>query len=303
MLLTIISPIYNEEKCIDIFLNRVETSMRELPELAWQVVFVNDGSKDGSLAILRERCASNARLNVISLSRNFGYQAALLAGLTTFESDLYAIIDVDCEDPPELLKEFYAKIKTGFQHVYGIRSNRPDHPLIYLFRRLFYKINNLIADSQAIMWMSEFGMFSKSVRNAILHPRTTYPFLRTELAYVGFKKAGIDYKRQPRVAGKTHYNIFRMICFAIAGIMAGTTFPLRAILYLSFMLIIPFAGSWIFIHDLKTLADLAIVGIFVYLLLTIPFLGLYLARAYKDIVGRQNFIIDDDHSILPSTKR
>jgi polyisoprenyl-phosphate glycosyltransferase len=298
MLLTIVTPVYNEKPCIDIFIKRIEGVMARVKGLSWQVVFVNDGSRDGSLELLQQRCSQNPKLRLVSLSRNFGYQGALLAGLKTFASDLYAVVDVDCEDPPELLIDFYEKIQGGAQHVYGIRSNRPDHPFIYECRRLFYKINNWIADSRTIMWMSEFGMFTRAVRDAILRPATTFPFLRAELAFVGFKKVGIDYLRQPRVAGRSHYNFFRMVRFAVAGILAGTTFPLRAVLYLSAVFLTLFLILSASVRDLQDIAALSSIGMFLYLLIVLPFIALYLARAYKDIVGRPNFIVDEDHSIL-----
>jgi glycosyltransferase involved in cell wall biosynthesis len=189
--LSVITPLYNDARCIEQYLERLRKTLDALPGVRWQLIFVNDASSDGSYDVALRETKKDKRLKLINLSRNFGYQAAVLAGLTEVESDLYAIIDVDCEDPPELLETLHQKIVEGHQLVYGIRAQRLEPKHIVLMRRLFYRINRLLADSDAIMWMSEFAMFTKEVRDAILAPKTTYPFLRTEMAYVGFRRCGV----------------------------------------------------------------------------------------------------------------
>lgn len=299
MKLTIISPLYNDSACIPIYLGRLRVAMKRLEKYCdWQLLFVNDASRDHSYDVALAEMQRDPRIRLISFSRNFGYQSAVLAGLTEVESDIYTIIDVDCEDPPELLETFFKKIREGYQLVYGIRSQRLEPSLIVWLRKQFYNLNKLLADSNVLMWMSEFSMFTREVRESVLKPRTTFPFLRTELAYAGFKRIGMNYIRQKRVAGASHFNILGMTKFAVAGILAGTTFPLRAIFYLSIAFGVLFFGGSFAFHGIIEVGAFAALLSFVYMISTIPFLGLYLARTYKNVVNRPNYIIDPVRSFL-----
>ena len=159
-------------------------------------------------------------MKVISLSRNFGYHAVLLAGLSLVPADLYAMIDVDCEDPPELLLEFFRAIEGGADIAYGIRSDRVEPAPVTFFRRIFYYLNKWIADSDIVVWMAEFAMLTRQVRDVILAPHTTYIFLRAEIGYAGFVRVGVPYVRAARTSGKTHYNLWNMTRFAVSGFLA-----------------------------------------------------------------------------------
>ena len=298
MNLTVISPCHNEEACLSIFISRIKPVLEQLPVLSWQIVFINDGSTDQSAAIINELRQQDQRIKMITFSRNFGYQAALLAGLESVESDLYAIIDVDCEDPPELLADFMAKIKEGNALVYGIRSQRKEPPLLIWCRKMFYQLNKLLADSKVYMWMAEFSMFNKTIRDAVIKPNTTFPFLRTEMAYVGYATVGVPYQRQNRAAGKSHYNILNMVKFALGGILASTTFPLRAILYLAILLLLLFLIVAGCIRNLFEIAMIAVILNFIFMLIAMPILGIYLARTYRNIVSRPNYFINREKTFL-----
>jgi dolichol-phosphate mannosyltransferase len=266
---------------------------------SWQIVFVNDGSHDGSLERIRELRAADQRVKVISLSRNFGYHAVLLAGLTMVAADLYAMIDVDCEDPPELLGDFHAAIDRGADIAYGIRSNRVEPRVVTFFRRVFYYLNRGIADSDIVLWMAEFAMITRQVRDAILAPHTTYVFLRAEMAYVGFVRVGVPYVRGARTSGKTHYNFWNMTRFAVSGFLAGSTFPLRFILYLAatigmlFPLVVVLLGL-----GAASIASLAAVWTFYFALIALSTIALYLARTYKNGVARPLFVVDKNRTEL-----
>lgn len=299
MKLTVITPIHNEKECINLFYERIKPVLDSLEGLSsWNIVFVNDGSTDNSLDLLKNLRQRDKWVKIVNLSRNFGYQAALTAGLKSVESDLYAFIDVDCEDPPELLKNFYAHMKEGYHLSYGIRSQRLEPKALVLCRKLFYQLNKFLADSEVYMWMAEFSMFTRPVRDAILTPHTTFPFLRTEMAYSGFKAIGVKYQRERRVAGTSHYNIYRMAKFAVAGILASTTFPLRAIVYCSVIMGLIFILTIGLIPDLSRLADITALYGFIYLIFTMPLIGMYLARTYKNIVNRPNYFVDPNQTFL-----
>ena len=297
--LAVVVPVHNELGNLKPFYDRTRDVLEGLPAVSWQMVFVNDGSTDGSLERICELRANDDRVKVISLSRNFGYHAVLLAGLSLVAADLYAMIDVDCEDPPELLGDFFKAIEGGADIAYGIRSNRIEPAPVTFFRRIFYYLNRSIADSDIVVWMAEFAMLTRQVRDAILAPHTTYVFLRAEIGYAGFVRVGVPYVRAARTAGKTHYSFWNMTRFAVSGFLASSTFPLRLILYVAtiigllFPLVVVFAGL-----GPGSVASLASVATFYFALLALSTIALYLARTYKNGVARPVFIVDKNKTYL-----
>ena len=292
MSLAVLVPVHNEAGNIVPFYDRTRAVLESLPA-SWQIVFLNNGSSDASFERIRELRANDDRVKVISLSRDFGYHAVLLAGLTLVVADRYVMIDADCEDPPELLRDFHLAVDGGADIAYGIRSNRTEPASLTFFRRLFYYLNRSIADSDIVLWMAEFAMITRQVRDAVLIPRTTYVFLRAEIAYTGFVRVGIPYLRAARTSGETHYGILGMTRFAVAGFLAGSTFPLRFILYLAvaaglaYPIAILIGGL-----SLASAAALAAVSTFYFALVALSTISLYLARTYKNGVARPVFIVD-----------
>ena len=297
--LAVIVPVRNELGNIAPFYERALPVLESLAGVSWQIVFVNNGSDDGTLERICEVRAKDKRVKVISLSRDFGYQAVVLAGLSLVSADRYAMIDVDCEDPPELLRDFHTALEGGADVAYGIRSNRVEPALVTFFRRIFYYLNKGIADSDIVLWMAEFAMITRQVRDAIIAPRTTYVFLRAEIGYVGFVRVGVPYVRGVRTSGKSHYNFFNMTRFAVAGFLASSTFPLRLILYLAvvvgflFPLIVLVGGL-----GAASIASLASVATFYFALIALSTIALYLARAYKNGVARPVFVVDKNRTYL-----
>jgi glycosyltransferase involved in cell wall biosynthesis len=296
--LAVVVPCFNEAENVGPFYDEAKAALERLP-VDWFMLFVNDASADGTLDRILALRAADARVRVATLSRNFGYHAALIAGLSNADAELYAIVDVDGEDPPQLLEKFHAEIEKGAQTAYGIRSDRPEAAWLVFFRWLFYWINDRIADGPTRLWMAEFSMFTRAVRDAVLANKTTFPFLRAELAYVGLRLEGVPYARRPRRAGRTHYNFARMALFAVGGFLASSTFPLRLAFYsaAAFALadVLLWAGLRLTLVEAGALAS--VLGFF-YILLTVPMLALYLARAYKNVTGRPVFFLDRDRSRL-----
>ena len=296
--LALVVPVHNEIGNIEPFFERTRTVLDSLP-VSWKIVFVNDGSSDGSLERMLALHSQDERVKIISLSRNFGYHAVLYAGLSLVEADRYAMIDVDCEDPPELLRDFHAAIEHGADIAYGIRSNREEPAPVTFFRRIFYYLNRSIADSEIVVWMSEFAMVTRQVRDIVLVPKTTYLFLRAEIAYAGFSRIGIAYRRAARTSGKTHYNVWNMSRFAVSGFLAGSTFPLRLIFYvavvvaIAFPLVVVFAGLGV--GGATALASMAT---FYFAIFALSVMAMYLARTYKNGVARPLFIVDQGKTYL-----
>jgi len=300
MKLSVIVAVHNEGQSIVPFYERTKPVLDNLSGIReWNIVFVNDASEDDSLAEILKLRASDRRVQVITLSRRFGYHAVLTAGLSSVESDLYAMVDVDCEDPPELLANFYDAIQGRAQIAYGIRSNREEPALLTLGRKLYYLLNRYVADGEFVVWMAEFAMITKQVRDAILAPHTTYPFLRAEIAYVGFKRVGIPYFRAKRLYGKSHYNVLHMTKFAIAAILSSSTFLLRFVLYLSYAIGVMFPVCIaIFKLTGNQIIILATILSFYFLLFSLSAMSLYIARTYKNVVHRPLFIVDREQTFL-----
>jgi len=290
--LAVLIPVHNEVLSVPSIFRRVKDSL-ESQSVDWQAVFLNNASEDATLQAILEIRQSDARVKVITLSRNFGYQASLLAGLSTLESDLYAIVDGDGEDPPELFPQFLERLRAGEDVAYGIRSRRLEPWPITLCRRLFYALLRGVADNEIIMWMGEFSMMTRTVRDAIIRGETSSPFLRAELGYVGFRRSGIAYVRGKRTAGRTHYNILQMTKFAATAFLTSSTFPLRLIFYAAGFLAAAWpVGALVFHWRAIDGMIYATIALFYFSLLCGSMLGLYLARTYKNTARRPIFVID-----------
>ena len=298
MLVSIICPFYNEKEVLPIFCKRLLRVLSDNTDYNYELVFVDNASKDGSLEIIKELIDQNVekkiKIKLISFTRNFGYQKSLLAGYNFSNGDAFIVIDTDLEDPPELVNNFLNKWAEGYDVVYGKRVDRHENIIIKKLRNLFYKILTLSADYKLNYQMAEFCLISKKVRDRIIDINTTYTFFRSEIAFLGFKTFAIDYKRQNRAAGKTKYNILGMFQFALTGFLTTSTFFLRFFAY-SFLFILLINLFFIlFFEKLKILLFIN----FIYLFLNLSIISLYLARIYQIMIKRPPYILNYKNSIL-----
>jgi polyisoprenyl-phosphate glycosyltransferase len=294
-LLTIICPVFNEQDSIPVFYQRLQSALEPLRErYRFELLFTNNRSQDNTLSIIQNLRTLDNSIQVLTLSRNFGYQASVLCGMSYAQGDAMMTIDVDCEDPPEMIPTFIEHWERGYDIVYGIRGNRPESHLIVSMRRLFYRLLRFTADTDIIVDMAEFALIGSHVRDEIINNKSTFPFLRTEIGYVGFEKFGIPYDRQARVQGKSKYNLWRMALFAVGGILSSSTFPMRGSIYLLPFVIV--ANLLVLIYDMLSNTPLLFKSIiitnFIYVIVLLTLHGLYLARIYKNGVSRPVFIID-----------
>ncbi len=300
--LAILCPVYNEEAAIPLFVARILPVMRTLePRYRVRLVFLNNASTDASLARIAAAKTAWPETYVISMSRNAGYQASLECGLRHVDADLFVIIDVDCEDPPELISAFVATHEQGFDIVYGERTDRPEPRPLKAARKFFYRLLRKIADEDIILDMAEFSLFTREVRDAILDDKSSFPFLRASISRVGFRRAAIPFARQRRVAGTAHYNLLSMSIFAIAGLLSASTLLLRLPIY-----VLPFWFLALCVLGVLAVAAhsgwAALAGLLLFAAYTgssIAFMALYLARTYKNGLQRPNALIDRKRSDLP----
>lgn len=299
--LTIICPVHNEAKVIPLFYARMQPVMAELgKEYEVNLVFSNNASTDSTLQSIEEIRKQDSRVFVISLSANVGYQRSLECGLRNCKGDLFAFIDVDCEDPPEMLLEFIRAYEEGYDIVYGERTDREEPEYVKFLRKVFYRVLKALADEEVILDMAEFSLMTGEVRDAIVQDNTSFPFIRASIGRVGFRRQGITYKRHKRIAGDSHYNFFSMTKFAVAGILSSSTLFLRIPIYtLPFWLLAMIAlPSAYLLTENKWFLVATFVAFATYVGATLSFIAIYVARVHKNTLGRPNFVIDRRTSSL-----
>lgn len=300
-LISIVCPVFNEELAIPLFYRRLQDALAPLrPRYDFELIFTNNRSSDRTLEIIQGLRREDPSVQVLTFSRNFGYQASVLAGLKHSAGDAMIVIDVDCEDPPELIPRFVDHWEQGYDVVYGLRGNRPESRLLLEARRTFYRLMRFMADNEVILDMAEFSLISAHVRDAMVDNRSTFPFLRSEIGYSGYRRIGVPYDRQARIVGTTHYNLFRMTAFALGGILSSSTFLLRLAAYIAPPLLI--------VNILLALLDelygatrgfrIAVLLDLMYLVAFLSVICIYQARVYKDGVNRPVFIVDWQHTLI-----
>lgn len=300
-LVSIICPVYNEQVNIQMFYDRMETALSNLRDLyKFEYIFTNNRSTDNTLEIISSLRELDKRVQLITFSRNFGYQASVLAGLHYAKGDASIVIDVDCEDPPEMLPSFIEKWQEGYDIVYGIRKKRQENIIVQEARNLFYWLLNKVGDHEIIMNMAEFGLITKEVRQEILNNKSTFPFLRTEISYAGFNQIGINYIRQARQYGKTHYNFWGMAQFAVGGILSSSTFLLRLSAFIGAVFVLLNALALFFeITNLISKAfEVIVILDLMYLVFFMATISIYIARIYKNGVQRPIFIVDKRYTFI-----
>ncbi len=299
--ITIICPVHNEAKVIPLFFERMRPVMAELSKgYDVSLVFSNNASTDNTLEAIEKIRSVENNVYVISLSANVGYQRSLECGLRNCKGDLFAFIDVDCEDPPEMIVEFVRAYEQGHEIVYGERADREEPEYVKFLRKVFYRILRALADEEVILDMAEFSLMTSEVRDAIIKDNTSFPFIRASIGRVGFRRCGITYKRHKRIAGDSHYNFFSMTKFAVAGILSSSTLFLRIPIYsLPFWLLLMVAlPAGYILTDNKWFLVASFFAFATYVGATISFIAIYVARIYKNTLGRPNFIIDNKNSTL-----
>lgn len=299
----IICPIFNEEQVLPLIFGKLlEIVSKTSNHYKARLLFIDNCSIDKSQEFIRSKCLQYKNVSLICLSRNFGYQASIECGLKSSNSDLTAIIDADGEDPPDMLLKFLQEYENGHDIVYGERMDREENILLKNLRKIYYRLLKLFADDNIILDMAEFSLFTAEVRKAIINENNTFPFFRSSIARVGFSIKNVPYKRCKRLAGKTHYNFWKMSIFAFAGFLTSSTFLLRLPAYLA-----PFFTIWFgllsvfyfFSNSLTTSAFLYFIStsIFITNILGVA-VCLYTARIYKNGLQRKNFIVNEKRSFI-----
>lgn len=225
--LSIVIPIYNEEKNISVIYNRCVAVVETICQ-SFEIIFVNDGSKDASFPIILQLSTQDARVKYIQLSRNFGHQIAVTAGLEACRGNYVVIIDADLQDPPELIKELYEKAKQGFEVVYAKRNLRKGESVFKTFTaKMFYRLLKRITSIKIPLDTGDFRIISRKVVEVLKQMPEQQKFLRGQIAWLGFKQTAVSYNRDERADGRSGYTIRKMIQLAMDGITSFSNLPLR----------------------------------------------------------------------------
>lgn len=227
--LSIVVPCYNEEATVQPFLAETQKVERTMAgQLVFDYLFVNDGSKDQTLQVLREVSQQFANVHYLSFSRNFGKEAALLAGLEAADGDLITVMDADLQDPPELLQEMYAKIEEGFDVVGTRRADRKGEPVLRsFFARTFYWLVNKISDTEMVDGARDFRLMTRQVVDSILELGEVNRFSKGLFSWVGYDVTYLPYENRERVAGDTSWNFWSLLRYSIDGFINFSEAPLN----------------------------------------------------------------------------
>lgn len=300
--LSLVVPVFNEVETVSLFLERVTQVFGKIPSINLDIVFVNDGSSDNTLKCLLELQQGNQSVRIVDLSRNFGKEAALTAGLKAATGQVVVPIDVDLQDPPELILEMIAKWREGYEVVLGRRINRDSDSWTKKHSaNWFYRIHNKIATPKIPENVGDFRLMDRAVVDALNELPESCRFMKGLFAWVGFRTATVEYARPERIAGTTKFNGWRLWNFALEGLTSFSTDPLRIWTYLGGVIALTSFVFAIFIVlraliqgiDLPGYASVIVSVTFLggLQLIGIGVIGEYLGRAYIESKRRPIYLV------------
>ena len=233
-LLSVVVPCANEQEVLNETHLRLSTTLREIG-MRYEILYVNDGSTDGTMERLTDIQNSDPHVRVVSLSRNFGHQIAITAGMEHAAGDAVVVIDADLQDPPEVIAEFVKRWQAGSQVVYGIRTEREGETAFKLWTaKLFYRLMQRLSDTKIPQNVGDFRLVDRRVAKALLTMPERDRFIRGMVSWLGFSQVAVPYHRAPRQAGETKYSLFKMVRLAADAILSFSTTPLRLATWLGF---------------------------------------------------------------------
>jgi polyisoprenyl-phosphate glycosyltransferase len=301
-LLSVVVPAYNEQEVIDEFHRRLSAVCQGIDGRV-EIVYVNDGSKDGTLSVLQRLHSNDKRVTVVNLSRNFGKEIALTAGLDHARGEAIVVIDADLQDPPELIPEFIAQWRRGFDVVYGQRSARAGESWVKrLTAHTFYRLIGRISRVKIPADTGDFRLMSRRAVEAVLKLREQHRFMKGVFAWVGFPQTALLYTRDARAAGKTKWNYWKLWNLAIEGITSFSIGPLKIATYFGFAVaLLSFVyGAWIILKTLlwgESVAGYPTIMVTVLFLggaqlMSIGILGEYLGRIFNEVKQRPLYFVE-----------
>jgi polyisoprenyl-phosphate glycosyltransferase len=297
---SLLIPAYNEEKVLQLLYQRIKAIIDNLNQYEWEVLFINDGSKDNTLAVLYSIRNQDNRINVLDLSRNYGKEVAMLAGFDYVKGDAVIILDADLQDPPELIPQMLEQWELGYDDVYAKRNSRKGETFIKKkTSQWFYKILQKSTDIPIQLNTGDFRLLDKSCVQALKQIREANRYTKGMFSWIGYNKKEILFDRDPRAAGETKWNYLKLFSLAIEGITSFTTKPLRIstfiggiISVLSFIYAIYMLyDTIVYGNDVKGYPSLLVTILFLggIQLLSLGILGEYIARIFIETKNRPTY--------------
>lgn len=304
--ISVVIPMYYEEEVVDICYKRVVNNLKKLSDkYNYEIIFINDGSKDSTLEILKKIASNDDNVKIISFSRNFGHQAAVTAGIRNVTGDAIIIMDADLQDPPELFEGMIEKWEEGYEVVYGKRKTREGESIFKLLTaRMFYNTLNKLSEIEIPKDTGDFRLVDRKVIDVIATLPEHNKFLRGLFSWVGFNQYAYEYNRINRVAGKTKYPFKKMFKLATDGILSFSAKPLKIVgaigifsVIVSIMILIYSIVSYMFKLNSLTPGWTSIMCTMTFIggiiLISLWMIGEYIARIYEESLGRPEYIIDE----------
>lgn len=303
--ISIIVPCYNEEDSIPLFYNEINKVFNTLKKYNYELIFINDGSKDNTINIIKELSKKDKKIKYINLSRNFGKEAAMLAGLETSTGDYIAIMDADLQDPPSLLPEMINYMeKEDYDCVATRRVTRKGEPIIRsIFARMFYKIINKMSKVEMVDGARDYRLMTRQMINEIIRLKEYNRYSKGLFSFVGFNTKWIEYENIERVAGETKWSFWKLFKYAIEGIVAFSTVPLSIASLMGFIfclvsfILIIFIIIKTLIYGDPTSGWPSLVCIIFFVsgiqLFCLGIIGEYLSKTYLETKNRSIYIIKD----------
>ena len=306
-LISLVVPCFNEEQSLPYFWEQTTAVMEQMDYLDFEVIFVDDGSRDRTLEVLRSLAKSDSRVKYLSFSRNFGKEAAMYAGLEHAKGDYAAVMDADLQDPPALLAEMYRAVtQEGYDSAATRRVTRKGEPPIRsFFARMCYRIINKMTDVEIVDGARDFRLMNRKFLNALLELKERNRFSKGLFGWVGFKTKWLEFENVERIAGETKWSFWKLFKYSIEGIVAFTTTPLTLASFMGFLLCMVALCSTVFIVVRKLLfgdpvsgwASTASIITFIggIQLFFMGIFGQYLAKAYTEIKNRPIYIVAESN--------
>ena len=299
---SVIVPVHNEEKNILALLSRLNPVIKKYSH---ELIFIDDGSTDQTLSILKEQAKKNQNLKLLSFNRNFGHQAALFCGYQHAKGDCIITIDADLQDPPEVIEQMIKEWQNGYEIVYAKRKTRKDTFFKKLSAFFFYRFLNFLSDTPIPADVGDFRLQSRRVNQYLIKLPEHNKFLRGLVAWGGFKEKYLEINRQERYSGTTHYTFSKMLNFALDGIISFSTKPLRVATYMGFFtsflgvlgIIYALLQRFFLPHQYWVTGWTALFVAVLFLggtqLITIGIIGEYIAKIYRESQNRPQYLLKE----------
>lgn len=300
--LSIVVPVFNEEMIIEQLVKRMSDAAKSITD-SYEIIFVNDGSKDSSLEKLKLACARDSKLHYITFSRNFGHQIAITAGMDYAKGDAIVTIDGDLQDPPELIAEMYKQYQDGYKVVYAKRSKRKGETFFKLFTaKMFYRLMARLVSFEIPLDVGDFRLISRDVLEYLKQMKEYDKYIRGQIAWLGFKSTYVMFERDERKFGTTNYPFKKMLRLAFNGITAFSDSPLKMATSMGFIVciisfLIGMYALYAYFMDARTVPGWASTIISITFLggvqlLSLGIIGEYISRIINNVRNRPLYVID-----------